>query len=145
MPVKHFSFFLLFIVSFSFAQQQAENDDIKTVKALLAAQENAWNKGDIDAFMLGYWQNEQLVFTGSKGPTYGYTKTLERYKKSYPDREAMGALHFDLLFIKQWDESTIQVVGKFTLKRIHDTPTGHFTLLFREIAGDWKIVSDHSS
>ena len=68
MPVKHFSFFLLFIVSFSFAQQQAENDDIKTVKALLAAQENAWNKGDIDAFMLGYWQNEQLVFTGSNGP-----------------------------------------------------------------------------
>ena len=145
MPVKHFSFFFLFLVSISFAQQQAENDDIKTIKALLAAQENAWNKGNIDAFMLGYWENEQLVFTGSKGPTYGYTKALERYKKSYPDREAMGALHFDLLFVKQWDESTIQVVGKFTLNRIHDTPTGHFTLLFREIAGDWKIVSDHSS
>ena len=139
------SFLFLLAVHPCFSQKQEENQDLKAVRTIMSQQEKAWNEGDIPSFMEGYWQNENLVFTGSKGPTYGYLNTLERYKKSYPDQAAMGKLHFDLLFLKQWDENTIQVVGKFTLVRAQDTPTGHFTLLFRKMEGAWKIVSDHSS
>lgn len=139
------SFIFLLAVHLCFSQKQEENQDLKAVRTIMSQQEKAWNDGDIPTFMEGYWQNENLVFTGSKGPTYGYLNTLERYKKNYPDQAAMGKLHFDLLFLKQWDENTIQVVGKFTLVRAQDTPTGHFTLLFRKIEGAWKIVSDHSS
>ena len=139
-------FFLSLAVYFPcFSQTKENNQDLIAVRAIMSQQEKAWNEGDIPTFMEGYWQNENLVFTGSKGPTYGYFNTLERYKKSYPDQAAMGKLHFDLLFLKQWDENTIQVVGKFTLVRAQDTPTGHFTLLFRKMEGAWKIVSDHSS
>ena len=139
------SFLFLLVAHSSFSQKQEENQDLKAVRTIMSQQEKAWNEGDIPTFMKGYWQNENLLFTGSKGPTYGYLNTLERYKKSYPDQAAMGKLHFDLLFLKQWDENTIQVVGKFTLVRAQDSPTGHFTLLFRKMEGVWKIVSDHSS
>ena len=139
------SFLFLLAVHPCFSQKQEENQDLKAVRTIMSQQEKAWNEGDIPSFMEGYWQNENLVFTGSKGPTYGYLNTFERYKKSYPDQATMGKLHFDLLFLKQWDENTIQVVGKFTLVRAQDSPTGHFTLLFRKMEGVWKIVSDHSS
>ncbi|MGB1445216.1 MAG: YybH family protein [Flavobacteriaceae bacterium] len=139
-------FILLVLIGCNaYSQQRLENDDINAVRAILKSQETAWNNADINTFMEGYWQSEKLVFVGSKGPTYGFLNTLERYKASYPNKEAMGTLNFDLLFIEQWDEKTIQVIGKFTLTRENDQPTGFFTLLFRKIDSVWKIVSDHSS
>ena len=145
--MKRVPIFILFVLigSNAYSQQRLENDDINAVRAILKSQETAWNNADINTFMEGYWQSEKLVFVGSKGPTYGFLNTLERYKASYPNKEAMGTLNFDLLFIEQWDEKTIQVIGKFTLTRENDQPTGFFTLLFRKIDSVWKIVSDHSS
>ena len=145
--MKRVPIFILFVLigSNAYSQQRLKNDDINAVRAILKSQETAWNNADINTFMEGYWQSEKLVFVGSNGPTYGFLNTLERYKASYPNKEAMGTLNFDLLFIEQWDEKTIQVIGKFTLTRENDQPTGFFTLLFRKIDSVWKIVSDHSS
>ena len=145
--MKRVSIFILLVLigCNAYSQQRLENDDINAVRAILKSQETAWNNADINTFMEGYWQSEKLVFVGSKGPTYGFLNTLERYKASYPNKEAMGTLNFDLLFIEQWDEKTIQVIGKFTLTRENDQPSGFFTLLFRKIDSVWKIVSDHSS
>jgi hypothetical protein len=70
---------------------------------------------------------------------------LKGYQKGYPTKEAMGTLKFDIIEMRQWDRKTLQVIGKFTLIRESDTPTGHFTLLLRKIKGKWVIVSDHSS
>ena len=138
------SLFLLFFLASLFIHAQSPSA-ISDIKAVLHQQEKAWNSRDLSAFMEGYWKSDSLVFVGSKGPTYGFLNTLERYKASYPNKEAMGTLNFDLLFIEQWDEKTIQVIGKFTLTRENDQPTGFFTLLFRKIDSVWKIVSDHSS
>ena len=70
---------------------------------------------------------------------------LKEYQKDYPNKEAMGTLKFEIIEMRQWDRKTIQVIGKFTLIRTNDTPTGHFTLLLRKIKRKWMIVSDHSS
>ena len=137
-----FSFFFTGIIA---GQQSSNSIDKEAVLAVLAHQEDAWNQGNIESFMKGYWDNDKLVFVGSNGPTYGYRNTLERYLKSYPTKAAMGQLKFNLLFVEQWDTQTIQVIGKFTLDREKDQPTGFFTFLFRKMGDDWKIVSDHSS
>lgn len=135
---------LLFSPS-GWAQRQPNAKVEGIIDALFEYQIKAWNEGDVDDFMLGYWNDERLIFVGSTGPTYGYQNTLEGYKKRYPDRAAMGRLAFDILEKRQWDRRTIQVIGKFTLYREKDTPTGHFSLLVRKIKGEWLIVSDHSS
>lgn len=135
---------LLFSLS-GWAQKQPNAQVKQTINALFEQQIRAWNDGNVNDFMLGYWNDERLIFVGSTGPTYGYQNTLEGYKKRYPDRAAMGRLAFDILEKKQWDKRTIQVIGKFTLYREKDTPTGHFSLLVRKIKGKWLIVSDHSS
>lgn len=139
-----FSFFLL-VSGILFAQKSIHPEDEKAILNIMNNQEYFWNQGNIERFMEGYWNHPDLVFVGSKGPTYGYQNTLENYIKSYPDKQAMGQLHFDILHTQQWDDTTIQLIGKFTLKREKDQPTGFFTLLFKKLANEWKIVSDHSS
>ena len=137
-------FFLLFS-STVIAQMTLNSKDKKAIIEMMKAQEIYWNNGDIERFMEGYWNNAELVFVGKNGPNYGYHNTMGKYKKSYPDKESMGQLHFDILHTQQWDEDTIQLIGKFTLTRENDQPTGFFTLLFRKIDSVWKIVSDHTS
>lgn len=137
--------FVLFFCSTLIAQMSLNSKDNKAINEMMKAQEIYWNNGDIARFMEGYWNNAELVFVGKNGPTYGYHNTMEKYKKGYPDKESMGQLHFDILHTQQWDENTIQLIGKFTLTRENDQPTGFFTLLFRKIDSVWKIVSDHTS
>jgi ketosteroid isomerase-like protein len=79
---------------------RAQNSPETAIRQLMAAQETAWNRGDISGFMEGYWKNDSLLFVGKNGPTYGWKQTLSNYQKNYPDTATMGQLHFDLLQLK---------------------------------------------
>lgn len=135
---------LLFAGMATMASAQ-KNKAIETVKSILLRQADDWNRGDIDAFMVGYWPSEKLQFIGGNGVTYGWQNTLERYKRVYPDQAAMGKLKFDILEVQQLSKKVIMLTGKYTLTRENDQPTGHFLLVWRKIKGEWVIVADHSS
>lgn len=133
--------FILLSASVSFAQSKDE----LAIRNTLDEQTAAWNRGDIDNFMKGYWENDSLMFIGKSGVTYGWTNTLKNYKKGYPDTAAMGKLTFTLIQLKKLSKEYYQVTGKWFLKRSIGDVGGHFTLLFRKINGKWVIISDHSS
>lgn len=135
-----FAFFLL-AISPAFAQSKDES----AIREILANQTTAWNRGDIDNFMNGYWENDSLVFIGKSGVTYGWSNTLKNYKKNYPDTATMGKLAFTLLEVKKLSKEYYHVTGKWFLKRSIGDVGGHYTLLFRKINGRWVIISDHSS
>jgi hypothetical protein len=116
--------------------------DSSAILNILSTQSKAWNKADIDKFMEGYWNSEDLTFIGGRGVTYGWNNTLNNYKKGYPNPEAMGQLNFEIIRIKSLGRAAAQVIGKFTLTRKDDKPTGYFTLNFQKIEGDWLITSD---
>lgn len=119
--------------------------DDREIRAVMASQVDCWNEGDLDCFMKGYWKSDKLVFVGKSGLKYGWDTTLENYKKSYPDKEAMGTLSFDIRIIEPLSDEFWFVVGKWNLQRKSDNPNGHFSLIFRKLDSDWVIVSDHSS
>jgi ketosteroid isomerase-like protein len=130
----------IFLMSFKlFAQDQA------AIVNVLETQRLAWNRGDVAGFMEGYWKSDSLLFVGSSKPVYGWQSTLDRYKKNYPDKAAMGELSFDILQVKVLDPTNAFVLGGWHLKRINDAPGGYFTLWFRKINGVWVIVCDHTS
>ena len=131
----------IFFVTSSFAQSADE----KNIRNVLSSQVTAWNAGNIEDFMKGYWQNDSVMFIGKSGITYGWQNTLNNYKKNYPDTAAMGALSFDLLEFKSLSSIYYFVVGKWHLQRSIGNAGGHFTLLFKKINGHWFIVADHSS
>lgn len=113
--------------------------------AILQEQTEAWNRGDLESFMKGYWDSDSLMFIGKSGITYGWMNTLNNYKKGYPDTAAMGKLHFNIIKVSRLHKKYFHVVGKWYLKRSIGDISGHYTLLFRKINGHWVIISDHSS
>lgn len=120
--------------------------DVEQVKTILAAQVDAWNRGDLEEFMRGYLPSEELVFIGSKGLTYGWKKTLANYQRSYPDRETMGTLTFTLLELNPLGDEHMLVIGKWHLARqTKDDAAGHFSLTWQKREGKWFIIADHSS
>ena len=124
---------------------RAHTTDQKAILQILSAQTVSWNRGDLDSFMKGYWHNDSLQFVGRNGVTYGYANTLSNYKKNYDGPDKMGTLSFDILKVQQLSPDYCYVLGKWFLKRSAGDVGGHYTLLFRKIAGQWFIVSDHSS
>ena len=115
------------------------------ISAVLKMQQEAWNRGDIDAFMQGYWRSEQTVFVSGDEVTRGWQKVLDRYKTKYSDRAKMGTLTFSNLEITPLSNDSAVVLGSWKLNRANDQPHGRFTLIFRRFPDGWKIVHDHTS
>jgi len=145
---KLFIPFFLLITSLAFSQSKparpAGGNEL-AIRGILEDQTAAWNRGDIEGFMNGYWENDSLMFIGKSGVTYGWSNTLKNYKKNYPDTATMGKLAFTLIEIKKLSKEYYHVTGKWFLKRSIGDIGGHYTLLFRKINGRWVIISDHSS
>ncbi|MCC6459849.1 MAG: nuclear transport factor 2 family protein [Saprospiraceae bacterium] len=114
------------------------------IREIMDAQEVAWNKGDLQGFMNGYWESDSLRFIGSHGLTYGWKQALENYRKGYPDRDAMGKLKFTILVVDKLSFKSAFVIGKWRLARKNGDLNGYFTLLWKKIKGKWVIVADHT-
>ncbi len=123
------------------AQGRAEAE----LRALLDAQVAAWNRGDVEGFMQGYWKSDGTIFVGSGGVLRGWQAVLDRYHKNYPDRAAMGRLEFSELEITPLAPDAAVILGHWQLEREKDRPGGYFTLIVRRLPEGWRIIHDHTS
>jgi ketosteroid isomerase-like protein len=119
--------------------------DRESITGVLNSQQAAWNRGDVDAFLVGYWRSPELTFSGSSGVARGWDGVQARYKKNYPDRAAMGQLDFSELEFRFLGPDAALVLGHWHLKREKDEPGGVFTLVWQRFPEGWKIVHDHTS
>jgi len=119
--------------------------DDAAIRAVMAAQVTAWNRGDVDGFMNGYARSGATEFVGGDKLTRGWQTVRDRYKKKYDSREKMGTLHFSEVKITRLGGEAALVIGRWSLIRKSDKPHGRFTLLFRRTPEGWRIVHDHSS
>ncbi len=118
----------------------------EAIRAVLDAQATAWNKGDLEGFMQGYWQSPELTFYAGNVKTKGYQATLERYRQKYQaDKKEMGKLTFAELTIEPLGADHALVRGRYHLKLTKEESTGIFTLIVRKTPAGWKIVHDHTS
>ena len=145
--MKIFSAIFVFISinTIVFSQQKLKVKDSLAIIDILNKQEKDWNRGDIDEFMKGYLKSDKLVFSGSSGPIYGWKATLDRYKKTYSDKEKMGKLKFEILNVIALSPKVIQLQGKFNLTRSIGDAFGYFTLNWIKVKNRWYIISDHTS
>ena len=115
------------------------------IRAVIQAQQKAWNGGDVDAFMNGYARKESTTFVSEDTVRRGWETVRARYKEKYTDRAKMGALAFSELEINVLSKDSAVVLGRWHLQRANDQPHGRFTLIFRRTKDGWKIVHDHTS
>lgn len=117
--------------------------EINAIKRILTTQQECWNNGDIDGFMQGYWNSEDLIFTSLRHhPAYGWKATLERYKNSYPTKSSMGELKLEILNTNLTTAKTAKIKGKWKLIRKDDDPNGLFWIELEKFDENWLITKD---
>ena len=115
------------------------------VLAILNQQEASWNDGDVDGFMKGYWNNDSLMFVSGEKVLYGWQKMTDNYKKTYNTKQLMGELKFKVHKTEVLSNDAVLVIGNWSIHREMTDFGGKFSLLWRKINGEWKIVIDHTS
>ena len=116
------------------------------IRAVLTDQEAAWNRGDLNVFMKGYWKSDQLRFYSGGTVTSGWQATLDRYRKRYQaEGKEMGKLTFTDLEVEVLGPDAAMARGRWKLKLSKENPEGLFTLVLKKFPDGWKIVHDHTS
>lgn len=125
-----------------------ESTDYDTAKTailkVMKDQEIAWNNGDLEDFMQGYWKSDSLKFYGSNGLTKGWQNTLDNYKRGYPTKAETGTLNFVINDISRIENDNFWVMGEYHLKREVGDANGVFIVIFKKINDEWKIIADMS-
>ena len=126
------------------ASEQSPNS-VAEIQSVLTAQQDAWNRGDIDTFMNGYARSASTVFVSEDEVGRGWERVRERYRVRYSDRAKMGTLSFSEIEVTMLSPDAAVVLGRWRLKRANDEPHGRFTLIFKRLPEGWRIVHDHTS
>lgn len=121
------------------------DEDKTAILQTLQDQQGAWNEGNVEKFMDGYWRSDSLQFIGKDEINYGWQTTLDNYRKNYPDTAAMGKLRFEILRVNPVSSDAAFLTGKFFLARTIGDLNGIFTLVIRKINGKWLVVYDHTA
>ncbi len=125
--------------------EKQKNKIDNDIRSVMNEQTAAWNRGDIEGFMKGYWNSPQMTFVSGDNVTKGWQPTLDRYKKTYDTKAKMGVLTFSELEVNVLASDAAVVLGSWSLAREKDNPHGKFTLTFRKFKDGWKIILDHTS
>ncbi len=143
---KFFSLGLFLALTLAGATANAKSSDAEAeLRALLDAQASAWNRGDLEGFMETYWNSEETAYVSSKGIERGWQAVLDRYKRVYPDRRAMGTVKFSGVEISLLSPEAVLVLGHWHLKAEGLERGGVFTLVVRKFPEGWRIILDHTS
>ena len=127
------------------AEPEQPPNSVVEIQSVLSAQRDAWNRGDIDAFMNGYAQSASTVFVSEDEVRRGWETVRDRYRIRYSDRAKMGTLSFSDIEVTILSPDAAVVLGRWRLKRANDEPHGRFTLIFKRLPEGWRIVHDHTS
>ena len=127
------------------AAPEEASTSVDEIQAVLTAQQDAWNRGDIDAFMNGYARSASTVFVSQDEVSRGWETVRDRYRVKYSDRTKMGILTFSEIEVTMISPDAAVVLGRWRLKRTSDEPHGRFTLIFKRLSEGWRIVHDHTS
>jgi uncharacterized protein (TIGR02246 family) len=129
------------------AESGPGEDPVKSIRSVLERQEADWNKGDLDAFLTGYWDSPKVVFQSGGDRYDGWEAMRDRYRKRYKSEgKAMGQVAFSRIEIELLGPESALVRGTWRLTMPDGSrPGGLFTLVFRKFGDGWKIVHDHTS
>ncbi len=143
--MKKFLILFPLLVLFSCkTSQPTAADDISAIRNILSEQQKAWTDNDLEGFMNGYWQSEELTYFSRGKITKGWQTTLANYKRNYPSKNETGVLNFEIANITQINQDAYWVMGSYFLTREAGDANGTFMIIFKRINGEWKIIGDSS-
>jgi uncharacterized protein (TIGR02246 family) len=120
--------------------------DRAAVRAVLDAQRDAWNRGDLAAYMAGYWKSDALIFTSGGKIRRGWQDAFDHYQARYgKDRAGMGHLDFEILDVDALGADHALVLGRWKLTDTPQAAGGVFSVILERQPEGWRIIHDHTS
>ena len=133
------------VAGFAGISARGSSADEAAIRKVFDEQTAAWNRGDTEAFMAGYWKSPETEFVGAGGILRGWDAVMARYRKTYPDAKAMGHLSFSNLEIRMLSGDAAYATGEYLVVREKDRLAGVYTVIVRKLPEGWRIIHDHST
>ena len=141
---KLFPLIVLLILASCKSTMPTATDDVTAIRAILDQQQKDWSNNDLEGFMSGYWQSDELAYFSRGKITKGWNTTLANYRRNYPTKDEIGELNFEIANITQINDDAYWVMGSYFLTRKAGDANGTFMIIFKRINGEWKIIGDSS-
>ena len=141
---KLFPLIVLLILASCKSTMPTATDDVTAIRTILDQQQKDWSNNDLEGFMSGYWQSDELVYFSRGKITKGWNTTLANYRRNYPTKDEIGELNFEIANITQINDDAYWVMGSYFLTRKAGDANGTFMIIFKRINGEWKIIGDSS-
>lgn len=124
----------------------ATRQQLDVVKIILA-QQNAWNKGDLDAYLSHYKDaaDTQAVLANL---VRGVDNIRSAYKQNFPNKDSMGTIEDTDIEVKALGDSYALATGKYHLNRSKKSGgpiEGTFMELFEKTQAGWQIIFSQST
>lgn len=128
--------------------QGNSSDPQQEIQVVLNQQIEAWNRGDLEGFMAGYWKSPDLIYFSNKTKVRGWQTLLDRYRQLFqsPNAGKMGKLSLPEEEIVMLGRDGAIVWGTY-LVRTSDGKTrgGLYILAMRKLPEGWRTVYDRTS
>jgi ketosteroid isomerase-like protein len=141
---RFISIILFMLPALQLYAQPLSAGETENFTRMMNEQQELWNKGDIDGYMSYYWNSDSLIFISQGRKNMGWQTTCSNYKTKYPDAQSRGKLEFSNLFFYQLNPDLVIATGSWKLSRAAGNLEGSFTLVWKKILNEWKIIIDHT-
>lgn len=141
---KLLPFIIVLVLASCKTTQPTAIDDVAVIRSILDQQQKAWSENDLEGFMEGYWESDELTYFSRGKITKGWNTTLANYERNYPTKDDTGKLIFEIANITQINKDAYYVMGSYFLTREVGDTNGTFMIIFKRINGEWKIIGDSS-
>jgi len=119
--------------------------EAEAIRSVLWAQREAWNRGDLNGYMAGCWNDERFISVSDDGITRGWLALRNRFEDAFPDPAAMGHIELEILKLEFLGDDAALVMGSVAMALPAAQGIGSFTLIMRFIDHQWRVAHDHSS
>jgi len=118
----------------------------RTITAQFSRSADAWNRGDLDAFVVDYAPDSVTGFVSGGHVRHGFAWIREHYAPRFVPGATRDSLRFEEFEIRPLAAAVTLVTARFVLYRSgRTTASGPFTLVMERRPDGWKILHDHSS
>jgi uncharacterized protein (TIGR02246 family) len=127
---------------------QASHDPQKAIQTVLDEQIVAWNRGDLEGFMVGYWNSPDFVYLSNTQVVRGWQTMLDRYRQAFKSsgEAQMGMLELQDTQITLLGKEAALVWGTYRVVNPDGKQrSGLYTLVMRKFPEGWRTVYDRTS
>jgi uncharacterized protein (TIGR02246 family) len=124
--------------------QMPDSKDVQAITSLINDQYAAWNRHDLDGYMMPFWRSPKLIFVSEGRVSQGWAEVKARMEQNYPDRNMMGIAGADSIQVSLLTDDSAITIERWTVRFTHESVSGVTTSSWRKFQEGWRIVGGQS-